>query len=296
MCIRDRFLFTAFVLTISASHGRLQFSWQSRSLLAQPDLEEGAYDLSAIKILNRVLLQMQENYVDPERFEPRRMLASGLNAVQKKVAEVVVIFDKPIDEAPSTLTLRVGDASKDFHLKDIENLWEMSLKLKEIFGFIQTHASEDVDLPDIEYTAINGMLRTLDPHSILLSPEYYQDMVEGNRGNFGGLGIVIRVVEGRLLVVRPMPDTPAWDAGIKAGDHIVRIGDESTLNMQTEDAVKLMRGEPGTAIEIWVNREGWVDPKSFELTRDTIKIPSVEHASLGAHMGAIHPKGFQGNT
>src|SRR5690606_24942579 len=289
----------AFAVTISKSQGRWQFTWNPKSLFAQPEIEEGTYDLSSIVVLNRVLLQLQENYVEPERFEPKQMLASGLDEIQKSVAEIVATFHTPIAEGPNRVTLQVGDAKETFEFDDIESLWEMSLKYKEIFRFIQENITDEVDPKEIEYAAINGILDTLDPHSVLLSPEVYSDMLEGNRGNFGGLGIVIRMIQGELTVIEPMGDeTPAGKAGILRGDKILQIEDQATLNMDISEAVELLRGEPGTTVSLLIDRPGsdWTSPKRYELTRDEIKIPSVESANLGDNIGYIRLKGFQGNT
>lgn len=90
----------AFLLSISASQGWIQFSWRGSPILGQPRLEGGVYDLQSIQVLNRALLHLHENYVDPARFSPKLMLSAGLDEVQKQVAEVTVTFDKPLSEQP----------------------------------------------------------------------------------------------------------------------------------------------------------------------------------------------------
>jgi carboxyl-terminal processing protease len=289
---------TAFLLSISASQGWLQFTWKGSPILGQPKLEDGVYDLQSIQVLNRVLLHLHENYVDPSRFSPRRMLAAGLEEVQKQVAEVIVRFDRPISDQPQEVTVVVGDKTQVFRLKDISSLWEVGLKYQEIFSFIQDNLPADVERRDIEYTAINGMLKTLDPHSVLLSPKSYQSMTESNRGNFGGLGITIRMIEGKLLVVNPMQDTPASRAGVLRGDEILKIDNTWTQNMDLNAAVSLLRGEPGTEVKLLMARADWEIPRDVLLTRDTIKIPAVSHATLDPtnKLGYVHLKGFQANT
>jgi carboxyl-terminal processing protease len=291
-------MLTAFVLSVSASQGWLQFTWKGSPILGQPRLEDGVYDLQSIQVLNRVLLHLHENYVDPTRFQPRVMLAAGLDEVQKQVAEVVVRFDKPIGEQPQEVTVSVGEARQVFRVKDISSLWEVGLKYQEIFSFVQDNLPADVERRDVEYTAINGMLKTLDPHSVLLSPKSYQSMTESNRGNFGGLGITIRMIEGKLLVVNPMPDTPAAKAGVQRGDQILKIDDTWTQNMDLNAAVSMLRGEPGTDVKLLVGRASWEAPKELALTRDTIKIPAVSYAALDRDnkLAYVHLKGFQGNT
>lgn len=288
----------AFAFTVAYSHGRWQFAWNPQSLLAQPEIEEGSYDLSSIVVLNRVLLQLQENYVDSERFNAKWMLASGLNEIQNSVPEILAVFDRPVNEEPNEVVLHVGENEKTFRFDDVESLWEMSLKFKEIFRYVQQKIDSDIDPHKIEYAAINGLLRTLDPHSVLLDPDIYREMLEGNRGNFGGLGIIIRMIDGNLYVVKPMgADTPAVVAGVKKGDNIAQIDGNATLNMDVSDAVDLLRGEPGTSVKLMLARPGeWQGLREFEVVRAEINIPSVESAALDDQIGYVRLKGFQGNT
>ena len=103
----------------------------------------------------------------------------------------------------------------------------------------------EVDLREIEYAACNGMLHTLDPHSVLLSPDAYKDMNLSTSGQFGGLGIVISLRDQQLTVINPMPGTPASRAGLRKYDRIVKIDNEATLNMGLNEAVNHLRGVPG---------------------------------------------------
>ncbi|OIP30362.1 MAG: hypothetical protein AUK47_25360 [Deltaproteobacteria bacterium CG2_30_63_29] len=288
----------AFAFSVYYSQGRWQFAWNPQSLLAQPEIEEGSYDLSSIVVLNRVLLQLQENYVDSERFNAKWMLASGLNEIQNSVPEILAVFDRPVAEEPTEVVLHVGNSEKTFTFADVESLWEMSLKFKEIFRFVQQKVDGNIDPHKIEYAAINGLLRTLDPHSVLLDPDVYREMLEGNRGNFGGLGIIIRMIEGKLYVVKPMSlDTPAVVAGVKKGDIIAQIDGNATLNMDVADAVDLLRGEPGTSVKLMIERASeWKGLKEFDVVRAEIQIPSVESAALEDQIGYVRLKGFQGNT
>ena len=135
----------------------------------------------------------------------------------------------------------------------------------------------DVDLRDVEYAACNGMLHTLDPHSVLLSPDAYKEMNLSTQGQFGGLGIVISIRDQQLTVMNPMPGTPAGRAGLKKYDRIVKINGESTLNMGLNEAVNHLRGAPGTKVTVWIHRDGadgWPAAQPFELTREVIHVAS----------------------
>ncbi|MBX3270039.1 MAG: PDZ domain-containing protein [Sandaracinaceae bacterium] len=263
---------------------------------AQEVRSQGAYDLTELRVMNRVILHVRNHYVEPERINPRSMFLGGLNAVQRQVAPILVEHE----EGQSHVTLHVDNRRARFRVDDVDSPWTLSARFREVFGFIQQNLSgEDVELRDIEYAAINGMLRTLDPHSILLTPEVYEEMRMSTRGEFGGLGIVISIRDGQLTIIRPMEGTPAGRAGLRRMDRIVTINDESTLNMPLSEAVNRLRGPPGSQVGIFVVREGdggWSRPRRFDLTRAVIHIESVESRMLGDGVGYIRIKSFQGNT
>jgi carboxyl-terminal processing protease len=267
------------------------------SLFATPEAREGEYDLQALTILNRALLQVKDNYVEPERIDPSRMLAYALNAIQEEVPQVVASFDTDLDAGPQRVQLQVDRATAAFEIGGIGSLWEMSSRLREIFRFVQENLDDqDVDLRLVEYAAINGMLDTLDPHSVLLAPQVFADMQANNRGSFGGLGIVISIRDGQLTIISPIDDTPAHRAGLRSGDKILKIGEESTINMNIEEAVSRLRGDPGTAVDIEVMREGWTLPHEFTIVREIISIRSVKSQVLGNGIGYIEITNFQANT
>ena len=137
----------------------------------------------------------------------------------------------------------------------------------------------ELDLRDVEYAAVNGMLRTLDPHTSLLTPDVFEEMRMSTHGEFGGLGIVISIRDGNLTVIRPMPNTPASRGGLERGDRIVKIDAESTLNMPLAEAVSRLRGEPGSPVDVWFTRATgttWSAPRRVRLVRDTsLKYPLV---------------------
>src|SRR3954471_24404970 len=140
------------------------------------------------------------------------------------------------------------------------------------------------------------MLSTLDPHSLLLKPESFDEVKLSTKGEFGGLGIVISIRDGALTVISPIEGTPASKAGLKAKDKIVKIGEESTINMALDEAVQRLRGKPGSKVAIGVQRKGWTEARKFMLTRAIIKIESVTSELLADGVGYIKIKSFQGNT
>jgi carboxyl-terminal processing protease len=172
-------------------------------------------------------------------------------------------------------------------------------KLKAFGDVLSTVQSSYVEEPNVDELvngAIKGMLQTLDPHSSYLTPDLLKQVEVETKGSFGGLGIEIGVKEGILTVIAPIEDTPAFRAGLQAGDKIVKIENESTREMNVMDAVKRLRGEPGTKVTIWIAREGLTEPKSYTITRDIIKIKSVKSKPLGDGLGYIKLTQFQQDT
>jgi carboxyl-terminal processing protease len=254
--------------------------------------QKPAYDLTRLEAVNETLKMIKEKYVDPDRVKPKEMLLSALNYVQRDVAQVIVLADDP-----NEVTVRVETNEKKFRVDNIQGPWDVSARLREVFAFLQKNLrGTEVDLREVEYAACNGMLHTLDPHSVFMSPDSYKEMNLSTSGAFGGLGIVIAIRDQLLTVMNPMPDTPAGRAGLKRLDRIVKINNESTLNMPLDDAVKRLRGEPGTQVTVWITREGdggWQGSKSVALTREVIKVRSVESHPLEQGVGYVRLKQFQ---
>jgi carboxyl-terminal processing protease len=260
---------------------------------------ESEYRLSSLRVFNRVVLLVKEQYVEPKRIKPKQMLLEALDFVEKRVPEVMVVEPKTgPDGEPLSQKFKVivGDQERSFFLDDITSLWELSFKLRDVFRFMETRISPDVDRREIEYAAVNGMLSKLDPHSVLLEPRSSQEMKLTTRGEFGGLGIVISIRDGWLTVISPIDGTPASRAGIKAQDRIVKIEDESTINMGLDEAVERLRGQKGTEVTIWITRQGMDEPKKVSMIRDTIRVESVTHQALDGGFGYVQIKQFQGRT
>lgn len=152
---------------------------------------------------------------------------------------------------------------------------ESYTKLQKVLAAVEMLYVEDMNLSKIVDKSISGLLHELDAHSSMLNKESYKDMKVETKGEFGGLGIVIGQREGALTIISPIDDTPAYKAGVESGDIILKINDESTINMTLEDAVDLMRGKVGTPISITIVRKSENKPIKIDIIRDIIKIQSV---------------------
>lgn len=254
------------------------------------------YDLASLKILSKTVWYIQNMYIDPSRIDWYKMLLSGLDYIQKSIAEVIVYSG---DGEKNKIRIHVGGKERSYLISDVNTSWRLLHKFREIITFIKDNIYEKDDkeyLRNIEYAAIKGILKPLDPHSMFLEPDIYKEMKLGTTGQFGGLGIVISIRDNQLTIVSPIEGTPAHKAGLKPKDRIVQIEDLSTVNMSLNEAVNLLRGEPGTKVTIWIMRDGWDSPKPFTLTRAIIKVKSVAYKMLDNRIGYIRIKDFQSTT
>ncbi len=166
----------------------------------------------------------------------------------------------------------------------------------EIFAKIKNDYVEPVEDSKLLENAIRGMLAGLDPHSAYLVPEDYQDLQAGTSGEFGGLGIEVGMEDGFVKVIAPIDDTPAERAGVEAGDLIIRLNDTPVKGMSLSDAVKIMRGKPGTEISLTIIREGEEKPLKITILRDVIKVTSVKSRTLEKGYGYVRITQFQSRT
>ncbi|MBI3301189.1 MAG: S41 family peptidase [Deltaproteobacteria bacterium] len=165
-----------------------------------------------------------------------------------------------------------------------------------VLAIVQKNYVEEVSTQKLIEGAINGMLNALDPHSAYLTPDLYKELQVDTEGSFGGLGIEITVRDGVLTVVSPIEDTPAYRAGVKAGDQIIKIEGELTKDMTLVEAVRKMRGPKGSKIVISVRREGVPKLIDFSLVREVIKVQSVKSHSLEKGYGYVRLAQFQDRT
>ena len=168
----------------------------------------------------------------------------------------------------------------------------------EVLENIQKDYVDEVDQGEMMDSAINGVLQSLDPYSAYMSPELFREMQTDTRGEFGGLGIEIGMESGVVKVISPIDDTPAARAGIKAGDYIVKIGEEQVQGKSLLEAVKLMRGPVGTSINLTVRRKNVKKPLEFKIVRKIIEVQSVSSNIIGKekNLGYIRLKSFNENS
>jgi carboxyl-terminal processing protease len=166
----------------------------------------------------------------------------------------------------------------------------------EVFGRIKSDYVEPVEDKKLLKEAINGMLTGLDPHSAFLDQDAYRDLQVGTQGEFGGLGIEVGAEDGFVKVVAPIEDTPAYRAGVKAGDLIIKLDEQSLKGISLSEAVKKMRGKPNTEVKLTILRKDEPQPLEFVLRRDVIRVKSVKARMLEPGYGLIRITQFQEHT
>jgi len=166
----------------------------------------------------------------------------------------------------------------------------------DVLAIVKKSYVEEVDTKKLIYGAINGMLASLDPHSSFMPPDTYKELKLDTKGEFGGLGIEISIKDGILTVISPIEDTPAYRAGLKPGDQILKIDDKFTKDLTIMDAVKRMRGAKGTKVTLTIMRDGFDKPKEFPLARDIIQVKSVKFKMLDDGYGYVRIAQFQEKT
>lgn len=189
----------------------------------------------------------------------------------------------------SVLAEKKAEESVGLPLNELRNF-------SDIFARVKSDYVEEVDDKTLLENAIRGMLTGLDPHSTYLNNDEYKELKIGTTGKFGGLGIQVGMEDGFVKVISPIDDTPAFRAGLEAGDLIIRLNDKSVKGMTLNDAVKIMRGDPGTDIKLTVIREGADKPLPFTVTRDIISVKSVKSRILEPDYGYIRISNFQSKT
>ncbi len=257
-----------------------------------------AYKFEKLELLGTVMGKVSNDYVDDTRADPERMLDESLNYTCRVVPEAMFGYEPGDKQIHAT----VGSVQRDIPVGRLNGVRDLSRVLGDVAAMLEDEASPDTEFPKVEYAMINGILSTLDPHSVFINPEAFEEMTINNEGQFGGLGITIgnREHEGRsrLTILYPLPGTPADRADLRKQDRIIRIGRESTVNMRLEEAVSLLRGEPNTDVTITIERdvaEG-VDTFQVTLTRKVIEIESVKGVYLGDGIGGLQIIHFSQDT
>jgi carboxyl-terminal processing protease len=177
-----------------------------------------------------------------------------------------------------------------------QRIYENLEIFSNVLSIVQANYVEEIDTEEVIQGAIRGMLGTLDPHSSYLKAEDFRELQVETKGSFSGIGIEITQQDAVLTVVSPIEGTPAFDAGLHAGDRIIKIGGEFTKDMTLMEAVQKLRGPKGSQVTISIHRDGWNDLREFTITREVIPLHSVKHRMLEPGFGYLRITSFQAKT
>jgi carboxyl-terminal processing protease len=251
---------------------------------------------NAKSIAAQTFAYVEYSYVDPKRVDPLKMLESAFRQLETQYAEVIV----DVNEKKTSATVRVGGNEQAFDLTRATDLQEAAALLDEVVAFAGKSLGSDAEPEKLLYFTLNGALRSLDPHTNAYGSKHFKDFKVQTSGSFGGIGFTFNVQDGELTIISPIPDTPASRAGLQSGDQILFVDGTPTTNMTSDAAVGRMRGDPGTQVTLTIGREGWSAPRDFVITREIIKIVSVESRVLnGDKLPPVvyaRVKNFQTNT
>lgn len=190
-----------------------------------------------------------------------------------------------------------GAAFSEIKKKNYDELYKQVELFSDTMAIIQKEYIEETKPKNLIYGALKGMLTSLDPHSAFMDPDAYSELKIDTEGKFGGLGIEITTKDGLLTIITPIEDTPAWKAGLKPGDRIIKINDELTREMSLADAVKRMRGKTGVVVNLTILRGSENKLLDFKITRDIIKIKDIKYVRiLENNVGYIRLVEFRENT
>jgi carboxyl-terminal processing protease len=261
-------------------------------------LEADADRSRELKVFEEAVTIVREKYV--EDVEPSKLING---AIQGMIGSLdrhsdLAVSEKNVDTPAETRGTFIGrllgaaEADVDKH-KGIRLFEETLATVTRNYA---ANGTSDIRSKDLVYSAIQGMMGSLDPHSEFMTPEQYEEMQKDAKGEFGGIGIKLDIEEGMLAVVDVLDGTPAFRAGIREGDRIIRIDDQSTEKMSLQKAIDKTRGMPSTAVKLAILRRGWKNAQDVSVSRETIRISSVKSELLGDGIGYIKIHQFQKQT
>jgi carboxyl-terminal processing protease len=249
-------------------------------------------------LIGEVLDRLQHDYVDAAAQVPSRLLGAALEAASDAYPAVVVLRESaPIVEGEDSWRVEAGGEVMRVGPREADSWPALAGALGRLRAFLRAALWHKASEEAIEITLIQGLLRELDPHSEFFTPRAYKEFLGSTSGNIGGIGLVVSQRDGSLRVEEVLPGTPGSRAGIRAGESIVEIGPRFAEGMPMDEAVQLMRGEPGQPVELGVLAPGQRTPRRVSVVRAAIHFPSVEGELLGEDasgtIGYLHLRAFQ---
>ncbi len=261
---------------------------------SEEQTEEKDFD----QLFERIQYFLEYYYLDLDRAPPRHLIERALAALENAADEIYVDNS---EKGKSRIKVHVGQKSIILNLRKVKRLRDAVAQLKNLFTFIRDNYEGDGSVNEIRYATANGFLTGLDPHTLVFSPKAFKDFYTHIEGEIYGVGMLVGVRKGRLHVIQVLKNTPAQKAGFKNGDIISKIGDESTINMDVNEAVSKIRGPKGAEIILTVKRRESKESKKLStidipVKRDRVTIPNVQSRLLPESIGYIEIQNYDKNT
>lgn len=260
-----------------------------------PFLDEDVPHSEHVDRIAKAVSLINQHYYDPTRIQPERMLQEGLHNLAREVPELLVQF---VPGTPNQINLSLLNQTKTISYTTPQTLKDILAPINEVFLFIHEAYQGEVKEEEREYAVIHGLLKILDPHSNLLTPEVFKEFKTQTEGEYGGIGIVISIKDDELTVISPLEGTPAMSMGVEADDKILEIDHLPTINMSLSEAVERLRGKIDTKVKLLLKRKN-KDPWEIELTRKQIVIESVKSKLVqvnNKNIGIVSIRSFQEDT
>lgn len=297
--LRGLFLVTGAIATLA-----LSFFYLS------PTPGEAKEDADFPLLFRSIDRRLKESYVDLGRIDPQPLLRKAFTAIEFSADDIYI---EDSDPGNPYIPVHIGDKTSVFTLKDNMSRGESVELIEKVFSFLSNYYSGEKSLNDIRYSAANNYLSGIDPHTLVFTPQRYEEFAVQIQGEIFGVGMMVGTDDtGKLQVKQVLKNTPAQKAGFKRDDIIAKINDESTVNMTVQEAVQKIRGKRNTEITLTVKRKGGKDNKEIEtipisVKRDRVEIKSVESKLLKdwnlegkgpwkGGVGYIHATNFDRNT
>ena len=245
-------------------------------------------------LLNRVALRINQSYIEPARIDPEAMFRKAMHYLELEIPEFVLT--EPNDKHATT-RLAIGALRLSVDAAKLTSIWQTVFHISDTLRMLNRSDSVSPNLRiRLEQIACQGMLATLDAHSMVLSEAALFELKQHTLGRFGGIGVVIASQNQELKIIEVMPDTPAHDAGIKTGDHVLEIDKDTTQNLSLQEAAELLRGPMGSVVNLTLKQIQTQRIKRIELKRTKIDVRSVSSRKLKDHIGYLRIDHFQEQT
>ena len=253
-----------------------------------------AKDLRRFELLNRTAVQISQSYIDPTQIHPKNMFLAAIAKLETEIPQFV-LHTEGKDEVPRAFQL--GKFRQEINDAQFTSIWQTVFHLSDALRMIaRSGLIHESQLKNLERHASQGLLSTLDKHSVVLTDGDLFELKQNTLGRFGGIGVVIELSARQLRIREVMPGTPAYRMGLQAGEHIVGIDEDTTENITLGEAAELLRGPIGSTVSLVISASDGSSRRDVRMTRTKIDVKSVSSQMLKGGIGYLKIAHFQERT